>query len=61
MGMLLIREGSEKMNRDMIRRIQFDPALSAGARNATRVCLHLQPDEQLTLIADREELEIAAR
>ena len=48
------------MNRDMIRRIQFDPALSVGARNATRVCLRLQPAEQLTLITDREGLEIAA-
>src|SRR5512139_2711000 len=48
------------MNRDIIRRIRFDPALSMGARNATRVCLRLQRDEQLTLIADREGLEIAA-
>jgi hypothetical protein len=48
------------MNRDIIRRIQFDPALSVGARNATQVCLRLQRDEQLTLIADREGLEIAA-
>ena len=32
------------MNRDIIRSIQFDPALSAGARNATQVCLRLQPD-----------------
>jgi leucyl aminopeptidase (aminopeptidase T) len=44
----------------MIHRIQFDPTLSVGARNATRVCLRLQPDEQLTLIADQEGLEIAA-
>ncbi len=48
------------MNRDIIRGVQFDSALSGGARNATQVCLRLQPDEQLTLIADREGLEIAA-
>jgi aminopeptidase len=48
------------MNRDIIRNMPFDPALSVGARNATRVCLRLQPDEQVTLIADREGLEIAA-
>ncbi|NTU63319.1 MAG: aminopeptidase [Chloroflexi bacterium] len=48
------------MNRDVIQRIQFDPMLIEGARNATQVCLRLQPEEQLTLIADREGLEIAA-
>ena len=48
------------MNRDIVRRVQFDPTLSVGARNATQVCLRLQPAEQLTLIADREGLEIAA-
>jgi aminopeptidase len=48
------------MDRDIIRRTRFDPALSVGARNATQVCLRLQPHEQLTLIADREGLEIAA-
>src|SRR5512143_707920 len=48
------------MNRDLIRGVQFDPALSVGARNAARVCLRLQPTEQLTLITDREGLEIAA-
>jgi aminopeptidase len=48
------------MNRDIIRNMPFDPALSVGARNAMQVCLRLQPDEQVTLIADREGLEIAA-
>lgn len=48
------------MNRDIVRHIQFDPALSTGARNATQVCLRLRPDEQATLIADRDGLEIAA-
>ncbi len=48
------------MNQDIIHRTQFDPALSAGARNATRVCLRLQPQEHVTIIADRVGLEIAA-
>jgi aminopeptidase len=48
------------MNRDIIRNMPFDPALSVGARNATQVCLRLQPAEQVTLIADRAGLEIAA-
>ena len=48
------------MNRDIIRNVPFDPALSVGARNAIQVCLRLQPAEQVTLIADREGLEIAA-
>ncbi len=48
------------MNRNMIRRMQFDPALSTGARNATRVCLRLQADEHVTVIADQAGLEIAA-
>ena len=48
------------MNRDIIHRTQFDAALSAGARNATQVCLRLQPQEHVTIIADRVGLEIAA-
>ena len=48
------------MNRDLIRRMQYDQALSAGARNAMQVCLRLQADEQVTIIADRVGLEIAA-
>ncbi len=48
------------MNRDMIKRIQFDSALSEGAHNATSVCLRLQPHEQVTLIVDQIDLEIAA-
>ncbi len=48
------------MNRDIIQRIEFDPALKAGARNATQVCLRVQPNELVTIIADREGLEIAA-
>ena len=48
------------MNQETMRHMQFDPALSQGAYNATRVCLRLQPDEHLTLIADQVGLEIAA-
>jgi aminopeptidase len=38
----------------------FDPELTPGARNAVRVCLNVQPSETVTLITDRECLEIAA-
>jgi len=38
----------------------FDPELSVGARNAVRVCLRIQPDEKVTLIADNASGEIAA-
>jgi leucyl aminopeptidase (aminopeptidase T) len=48
------------MNRNVIKNLAFDPALSEGARNATQVCLRIQPDEPVTLIADRVGLEIAA-
>ncbi len=48
------------MNRDVIKRVQFDPALIEGAHNATAVCLRLQPDEQVAIIADQDGLEIAA-
>lgn len=40
--------------------ITFDPVLSAGARNAVRTCLRIQPEEKVTLIADRATSEIAA-
>ena len=38
----------------------IDPELMPGARNAVRVCLNIQPAEKVTLITDRECLEIAA-
>ncbi len=38
----------------------FDPELSPGARNAVRACLRIQPEEKVTVIADRESIEIAA-
>ena len=40
--------------------IPFDPEYSAGARNAVRVCLRVQPDENVCLITDEATLEIAA-
>lgn len=39
---------------------RFDPELTPGARNAVRVCLNIQPAEKVTLITDRECLDIAA-
>ena len=40
--------------------LTFDSVLSEGARNAVRVCLRIQPEEKVTLIADRASSEIAA-
>ena len=40
--------------------IPFDPELTPGARNAVRSCLRVQPAEKVTLITDRQCLEIAA-
>jgi aminopeptidase len=38
----------------------FDQELAPGARNAIRVCLNVQPNERVTVIADRECADIAA-
>jgi leucyl aminopeptidase (aminopeptidase T) len=38
----------------------FDPEFTPGARNAVEVCLRIQPDEKVTVIADQACLEIAA-
>jgi leucyl aminopeptidase (aminopeptidase T) len=40
--------------------VNYDPALSEGARNAVHVCLRIQPGEKVTLITDRVSLEIAS-
>lgn len=40
--------------------ISFDPAFREGAANAIRVCLNLQPDENITIITDNAAAEIAA-
>jgi leucyl aminopeptidase (aminopeptidase T) len=39
--------------------IVVSPDFAPGARNAIRTCLRLQPSERITLITDRETLEIA--
>ena len=39
--------------------MNYDTALTQGAHNAIQVCLRLQPNERLTLIADRAAEEIA--
>jgi aminopeptidase len=38
----------------------FDPEYTPGARNAVEVCLRIQPEEKVTVIADQACLEIAA-
>jgi leucyl aminopeptidase (aminopeptidase T) len=38
----------------------YDQELAPGARNAIRVCLNVQPNERVTVIADRECEGIAA-
>jgi aminopeptidase len=40
--------------------VAIDPDYEAGAHNAIRVCLRVQPQEKVTLITDRETLPIAA-
>jgi aminopeptidase len=40
--------------------MQPSPDLLPGARNAVRTCLRLQPHERVTVITDRETVEIAA-
>ena len=47
------------MNQD-IRTIEFDTELSPGARNAVVDCLRLKPEERITIITDRETMEITA-
>ena len=43
-----------------LNQLPFDPELTAGARNAVRVCLRVQPTEKVTVITDEVSLEIAA-
>ncbi len=50
---------AEQSNRQL-NKLAFDPELTAGARNAVRVCLHVQPSEKVTVITDEVTLEIAA-
>ncbi len=41
-------------------KMDFDPELTPGARNAVRVCLRIQPNEKVTIITDDLSREIAA-
>jgi aminopeptidase len=40
--------------------IPFDPEFTPGAVNAVRVCLRVQPEEQVCVITDEATIEIAA-
>ena len=46
--------------KQFLQNLAFDPAFSAGARNAVECCLRIQPGEKVTLITDRACSEIAA-
>src|SRR6202047_5312654 len=46
--------------KEILNQIPFDPELIPGAKNAVNVCLRIQPNEKVTVIADRACLEIAA-
>jgi leucyl aminopeptidase (aminopeptidase T) len=43
-----------------LREAAVEPELVEGARNAVRVCLRVQPEEKVTLIADEASIAIAA-
>jgi leucyl aminopeptidase (aminopeptidase T) len=43
-----------------LNKLDFDPELSQGARNAVRVCLRVQASDKVTVITDEASLEIAA-
>src|SRR6187549_2999596 len=44
----------------MLRDLTTSPDLVPGAHNAIHTCLRLRPEERITLITDRETLDIAA-
>ncbi len=44
----------------LLSKLQFDPELTPGARNAVQVCLRIQPGEKVTIITDEATKEIAA-
>ncbi len=46
--------------RTHLRDVGFPPTFAEGARNAVETCLRVQPQEKVTLIADRSTLEVAA-
>jgi leucyl aminopeptidase (aminopeptidase T) len=41
-------------------KIEIDPELVPGARNAIRICLQLKPEERITIITDEVTSDIAA-
>jgi len=41
-------------------KIEVDPELIPGARNAVRICLQLKPEERITIITDEATSDIAA-
>jgi aminopeptidase len=49
-----------EQSKRQLNKLSFDPDLTPGARNAVRVCLRVQPEEKVTVIADEVSLEIAA-
>jgi aminopeptidase len=49
-----------EQSKRQLNKLSFDPELTPGARNAVRVCLRVQPEEKVTVIADEVSLEIAA-
>jgi aminopeptidase len=44
----------------MMQDVTISPELSPGAHNAIHTCLRLSPEERITVITDRETLDIAA-
>jgi aminopeptidase len=51
---------SVRPNRIQLNHTPFDPEFTPGAHNAINVCLRVQPDERVCVIADEATLEIAA-
>jgi len=43
-----------------IKSVSFEKELTEGAKNAINVCLRLRPEERITIITDKECVEIAA-
>jgi aminopeptidase len=41
-------------------KIEVDPELIPGARNAVRICLQLKPEERITIITDEATCDVAA-
>lgn len=46
--------------RTLLDRISFDPELVEGAKNAVHVCLKVREGEKVTLITDKDTLEVGA-